>query len=225
MCPTCRHRPQVDPASDVQELNEISLDGKVIFEMVDQFCYLGDMIGAGGGATAASRTRVRCGWKKFHELAPVLTLKGASFKLKGKIYKTCVRSAMIYGSETWPMKVEDMNRLIRAERMMMRRMCGVTLRDRVSTDTLYDRLGVDSITGVVTRGRLRWFGHVERKPDSDWTKGCTQLEVKGVRGRGRSRKTWRQCVDDDLKRWKLKPKDATLKALWYGDDDDESIGM
>ena len=65
-------------------------------------------------------------------------------------------------------------------------------------------------------GRLRWFGHVERKPDSDWTKGCTQLEVKGVRGRGRSRKTWRQCVDDDLKRWKLKPKDATVKALWRG---------
>ena len=90
---------------------------------------------------------------------------------------------MTYGSETWPMKVEDMNRLIRAERMMMR-MCGVTLRDRVSTDTLYDRLRVDCITGVVTRGRLRWFCHVERKPDSDWTKGCTQLELKGVRSRG-----------------------------------------
>ena len=98
---------------------------------------------------------------------------------------------MTYGSETWNMKVEDMNRLIRAERVMMRRMCGVTLRDRVSTDTLYDRLEVDSITGVVTRGRLRWFGYVERKPDSDWPKGCTQLGVKIVRGRGRGRKTWR----------------------------------
>ena len=109
-----------------------------------------------------------------------------------------------------------MNRLIRAERMMMMRMCGVTLRDRVSTDTLYDCLGVDSITGVVTRGRLRWFCHVERKPDSDWTKGCMQLEVKGVRGRVRGRKTRGQCVDDDLKRWKLKPKDATVKAQWRG---------
>ena len=170
MCPACRHRPQADPVNDVQELNEISLDEKVNFEMVDQFCYLGDMIGAGGGVTAASRTRVRCGWKMFHELAPVLTLKGASFKLKGEIYKTCVRSGMTYGSETWPIKVEDINRLIRAERMMRRRMCGVTLRGRVNTDTLYDRHRVDRITGVVTRGRLRWFGHVKRKPDSDWTR-------------------------------------------------------
>ena len=81
------------------------------------------------------------------------------------------------------MKVEDMNRLIRAERMMMR-MCGVSLRDIVNTDTLYDRLGVDRFTGVVTGGWLRWFGHVDRKPDSDGTKGCTQLEEKGARGRG-----------------------------------------
>jgi hypothetical protein len=56
-------------------------------------------------------------------------IEGASLKLKGKIYKVCVQSAMTYGSETWPMKVEDMNRLVRAERMMMRRMCGVTLRE------------------------------------------------------------------------------------------------
>ena len=100
--------------------------------------------------------------------------------------------------------------------MMIRRMCGVTLRDRVNTDTLYDRLGVDRITGVVTRGRLRWLGHVERKPDFDWTKGCTQLEVNVVRGRARGRETWRQCVDDDLRRWELQPKDATVKTLWRG---------
>ena len=74
---------------------------------------------------------------------------------------------MTYGSETWPMNVEDMNRLIRAERMTIRRMCGVTLKERVSTDTLYGHLGVDSISGVVTRGRLRWFGYVERNRDSD----------------------------------------------------------
>ena len=37
--------------------------------------------------------------------------RGASLKLKGKIYSACVRSSMIYGSETWLMKVEDKQRL------------------------------------------------------------------------------------------------------------------
>jgi hypothetical protein len=216
VCPQCLKKSNNETPHGSEEPIEVVLEDGVCFELVDQFCYLGDMIGAGGGAGDASRARVRSGWKKFHGLAPILTLRGASLKLKGKIYKVCVRSAMTYGSETWPMKVEDMNRLVRAERMMMRRMCGVTLRDRVHTKDLYNHLGIDSITEVVTRSRLGWFGHVERKPDSDWTKGCTKLEVEGTRGRGRGRKTWRECVNDDLKRWKLDSKDATDRDLWRG---------
>jgi hypothetical protein len=37
---------------------------------------------------------------------------------------------MTYGSETWAMKVVDMQRLERTEKMMIRWMCGVTLKDR-----------------------------------------------------------------------------------------------
>ena len=60
--------------------------------------------------------------------------RGVSFKIKGKIYKVCVQSVMVYGSETWPMRVEDQQRLERAERMMIRLMCGVSMRDRISSD-------------------------------------------------------------------------------------------
>ena len=48
------------------------------------------------------------------------------------------------------------------------------------------------MTDVVRRGRLRWFGHLERK----CVNACRVLEVPGDKGRGRSRKTWRECVDD-----------------------------
>ena len=80
-------------------------------ECVDRFCYLSDMLASGGGADLYSRTRVWCAWNKCRELAPILTTRGASLKLKGKIYKACVRSVLIYGSETWAVKVEDMKRL------------------------------------------------------------------------------------------------------------------
>ena len=60
-------------------------------ECVTTFCYLGDMIGAGGGAGDASRTRVRCAWGKFNELKPVLAEIGTSLKLKGKIYRPVYR--------------------------------------------------------------------------------------------------------------------------------------
>ena len=41
-------------------------------ECVDKFCYVVDMIGAGGGMEEAARNRVRCAWGKFNELAPIL---------------------------------------------------------------------------------------------------------------------------------------------------------
>ena len=74
---------------------------------------------------------------------------------------------MAYGSETWPMKVEDKQKLERAENAMVLWMCGVTIKDRISTAEQRERLGICSVTQFVRRGRLRWFGHVERKSDDE----------------------------------------------------------
>ena len=40
-----------------------------------------------------------------------MTLRKLSHKMKGNIYKACVRSGMLYGSETWPVKKEDTSKL------------------------------------------------------------------------------------------------------------------
>ena len=58
--------------------------------------------------------------------------------VKGKVYKACVQRVLVYGSETWSMKIEDMQRLGRAERMMVR----VTLKNRISSKEVYSRLNV-----------------------------------------------------------------------------------
>jgi hypothetical protein len=175
------------------------------------------MLGDGGGCEEAARTRVKCAWKKFRELAPFLTSRGASLKLKGKIYKSCVQKVLVYGSETWAMKVADTARLVRTEMVMVRWMCGVTLRDRRSSKELLDRLGITvDVAEEVRRGRLRWFGHVERKEGSDWVSRCRSMVVEGQRGKGRGRKTWNECVEDDMKRLLLRREDAMDRNGWSG---------
>ena len=76
----------------------------------------------------------------------------------------------MYGSETWPMKVEDKQRLEGTEKMMVRWMCGVTLKNRITSEELRSRLSIEAVTEIVRRGRLRWCGHVERKVDDDWVR-------------------------------------------------------
>ena len=200
--------------SQTEVLGEISLGIDGSLECVEEFRYLGDMIAAGGGAEAASRARVRCAWAKFRELAPILTSRGASLKVKGEVYRACVQRVLVYGSETWPMKGEDMQRLERTERMMVRWMCGVSLRERKSSSELNRRLGVEGVADVVRRGRLRWFGHLERKGNDDWVSGCRNFEVAGAKSKGRGKKTWGECVKNDLNLLGLRKEWAYDRAEW-----------
>jgi len=53
------------------------------------------------------------------------------------------------------------------------------------------RLGIDDIILILQQNRLRWYGHVLRKEDTNWVKKCTDYEVEGSRPRGRPKRTWR----------------------------------
>ena len=100
-------------------------------ECVTKFCYLGDTLGARGGVEEAARAIVSCAWAKFKELSPILTSRGASYCIKRKIYRACVQSVLTYGIETWAMKKANLQSLERMERMIVRWMCGVSLKDRM----------------------------------------------------------------------------------------------
>ena len=48
------------------------------------------------------------------------------------------------------------------------------------------RLGIEGVVEVMRKGRtgrLRWFGHVERKEVDDWVSACRNLEVASSRSR------------------------------------------
>src|SRR3989441_5543272 len=198
----------------VDGVRQFVLGAREKLEVVDKFCYLGDVIGKGGGAEEASRSRVRSAWGKFRDLRMLLRARGASLRVKGKIYRTCVQRVLVYGSETWPMKKDDMQRLVRTENSMVRWRSGGTLKDRRRTNDLRKGLGIESVDRVVSRGRLRWFGHVERKGADDWVSECRRLEVVGGVGKGGNRKTWMKCVKDDMEELGLRKEDAQDRIYW-----------
>ena len=59
-------------------------------ELLDKFCYLGDMLSVDGDAAAAVETRIRVGWNKFRQLVPLLTNKDISLsEQKGCTVAVC----------------------------------------------------------------------------------------------------------------------------------------
>src|SRR5437867_3309594 len=107
-----------------------------------------------------------------------------------------------------------MQKLVRTENNMVRWMSGVTLKDRRPSEDLRRGLGIEGMDGVVRRGRLRWFGHVERKEADDWVSKCRNVKVVGGVGRRRRRKTWMECVTNDMKECGLKQEYAQDRSLW-----------
>jgi len=59
-------------------------------ELVDKFCYLGDMLSVDGDADAAVEARIRTGWNKFRQLVLLLTNKDVSLIMRGRMYSSCV---------------------------------------------------------------------------------------------------------------------------------------
>ena len=98
-------------------------------ELVDKFCYLGDMLSINGDADAAVETRIRIGWNKFQAVGTLLTNKDISLIARGRLYSSCERSSMLHGSETWPVRKENEVALQWAEMRMVRWMCGIKLQD------------------------------------------------------------------------------------------------
>ena len=107
------------------------------------------MLSQEGGCEHAILKRIQTGWLKFRELSGVLIGKGMSVKSKGIIYTTFIRPAMLYDSETWPTKVEDIRKIQRSEMRMLRWIVGVSLSERKSNECVRNMLAIDDIGEVM----------------------------------------------------------------------------
>ena len=91
---------------------------------------------------------------------------------------------MLHGSDTWPVRKENEVALQRAEMTMVRWMCNVKVKDRVSSKEFREILGIDDIILILQQIRSRWYGHVLRKEDTGCVKKCMEYDVEGSRSRG-----------------------------------------
>ena len=65
-----------------------------------------DMLSVDGDADAAVEARIRIGWNKFRQLVPLLNNNDVSLIVRGRLHSSYVRSSMLHGSETWPVRKE-----------------------------------------------------------------------------------------------------------------------
>ena len=190
--------------------NEVHV-GPDKLEVVASFYYLGDLFSAGGGCEIMVTTRVKTAWKKFRELLPVLTSRHLSYKTRGHIYSSCVRSTMLHASETWPLTKTNLQR---NDRAMIRQICSIKPEDvaTVRSIEVLAKLELEDLYLILSERRLRWFGHVERS--SGAVRTTCDIQIDGRRGAGRPKLTWKKLMEKDCREWKLKTVDPHKRSTW-----------
>ena len=169
------------------------------------------MLSAGGGCEIAVTTRVKTAWKKFRELLPVLTSRHLSYKTRGHVYSSCVRSSMLHASEIWPLTKTNLQR---NDRAMIRQICSIKPEDvaTVRSSKLLAKLELEDLDLILRDRRLRWFGHVERSSGAIRT--ACDIQIDGRPRAGRPKLTWKKLTERDCREWKLTKVDPQERSTW-----------
>ncbi|KAL5153310.1 Craniofacial development protein 2 [Glycine soja] len=189
--------------------------GDHIIPQVTRFKYLGSVIQDDGEIEGDVNHRIQAGWMKWRKASGVLCDAKVPIKLKGKFYRTAVRPAILYGTECWAVKSQHENKVGVAEMRMLRWMCGKTRQDKIRNEAIRERVGVAPIVEKMVENRLRWFGHVERRPVDSVVRRVDQMERRQtIRGRGRPKKTIREVIKKDLELNDLDRSMVLDRTLW-----------
>ena len=102
----------------------------------------------------------------FKECGERLISKSFLLEIKGIVYWSCVRSVILYGSETWCLRENEMAILRRTERAMVRAMCGAKLIEKKKTEDLMEMFGLkETAVQMAKANGMRWYGQVLRRDD------------------------------------------------------------
>ncbi|KAK3567064.1 hypothetical protein QTP86_009258 [Hemibagrus guttatus] len=140
----------------------VRLQGEEV-KKVQEFKYLGSTVQSNGECGKEVKKRVQAGWNGWRKVLGVLCDRKISARIKGKVYRTVVRPAMLYGLETVSLRKRQESELEVAELKMLRFSLGVTRLDRIRNEYIRGTAHVGRLGDKVREARLRWFGHVQRR--------------------------------------------------------------
>ncbi|KAK3508422.1 hypothetical protein QTP70_029208, partial [Hemibagrus guttatus] len=173
----------------------VRLQGEEV-KKVQEFKYLGSTVQSNGECGKEVKKRVQAGWNGWRKVSGVLCDRKISARIKGKVYRTVVRAAMLYGLETVSLRKRQESELEVAELKMLRFSLGVTSLDRIRNEYIRGTAHVGRLGDKVREARLRWFGHVQRRESEYIGRRMLDMELPGRRQRGRPKREFPHRKED-----------------------------
>ena len=127
----CHTTYSVSSADDDNDEPPLTLNS-VRLDVDDHFTYLDSCLSKDGSIGSEINARISKARMAFANLLHLWRRNDVSLPVKGRVYNAAVRSVLLYGCETWPLRQQDVQRLEVLDHRCLRQLAKVGWSDRVS---------------------------------------------------------------------------------------------
>jgi len=133
-------------------------------EEVEGFTYLGSVLNKNGGTDEDIKGRIQKARTSFRMLRRIWKSKELNTRTKLRIFKTNVKTVLLYGSETWKLTTSSLQKLQSFINRCLRQILGLRWFDMVSNKDLWEKTRMIPIGEEIKTKRWKWIGHTLRRP-------------------------------------------------------------
>nr|KAG5691627.1 hypothetical protein BaRGS_023798 [Batillaria attramentaria] len=205
-------------AQDTDSPPDISIDNTHL-EVVDSFTYLGSTISSSLTLDTEISTRIGKAAAVMAKLRKrVWSNSQLTENTKLRVYKACILSTLLYGSESWTTYASQEKRLNIFHLRCLRRLLHIKWQDRVTNTEVLQRAGIPSLFSLLSQRRLKWLGHVRRMEPGRIPKDMLYGELReGSRPTGRPQLRFKDVCKRDMKLADIDP------STWEGAAEDRQL--
>lgn len=155
--------------NDVHQNQYITLNNQPM-ERVQSFVYLGQKIEiTKNNLTADLARRISLGWSTFGKMQNIFK-SDLPNTIKSQVFNQYVLPVLTYGTETWALNKNIIQRFQVTQRAMERRILNIKLQDRITNTEIRRRTKVKDIVERICTLKWNWAGHIGRMTDNRWTR-------------------------------------------------------
>ena len=182
---------------------------------VKEFKYWGSTVQESTSCEKEVKKRVQAESNGWRRVSGVICDKRLPAKIKGKVYSSVERPAMLYGLETVAITKKQVEEMEVAKMKMLRFAMGVTRKDKIRNEYIRGTATVERLGMKMREGRVKWYGHVMRRDQEYVGRKMIEMELPGKRKRGRPKRRFLNVVKEDY--GKLVRRRRALKTGRFGE--------
>ena len=172
-------------------------DGETV-ETVSDFIFLGSKITADGDCSHEIKRCLLLGRKVMTNLDSVLKSRDVTLSKKVLLVKAMVFPVVMYGCESWTIKIAEHWRIDAFELWCWRRLLRVPWTARRSNQSILKEISPGcSLEGRMLKLKLQYFGHLMWRADSS-EETLMLGKIEGRRRRGQQRMRWLDGITDSV---------------------------